>query len=152
MSDYLVTVNSSAIVPNGGLLTLNLYKISSSIVEAYKTYNDSTGYFEAPTVMNWTQPKGEIIVIQKPSNALEVDIRVDRAIYAPGDLVSYEVRVTDRRTKKIVNNKDVLVSVVATDESVFNKIEERKQPASLGAAVYLENEVSKISNELYYSN
>jgi hypothetical protein len=35
---------------------------------------------------------------------------------------------------------------------VFNKIEDRKQPPSLGAAIYLENEVKKISNELYYSN
>jgi hypothetical protein len=44
------------------------------------------------------------------------------------------------------------VSLTATDESVFAKIEDRKLPPSLGAAVYLENEVQKISNELYYSN
>jgi hypothetical protein len=52
----------------------------------------------------------------------------------------------------LVTDRQVLISVTATDESVFAKIEDRKLPPSLGAAVYLENEVKKISNELYYSN
>ena len=70
----------------------------------------------------------------------------------PGDLVNYQVSVKDAKTKKVITNKDVIVTVVITDESVFGKIEDRKQPPSLAAAVYLENEVAKISNELYYSN
>ena len=77
---------------------------------------------------------------------------VDRPSYAPGDLVNYEVRVIDTKTNSLDTDKEVLVSLVITDDSVFNKIEDRKQPASLGAAIYLENEVKKISNELYYSN
>jgi hypothetical protein len=44
------------------------------------------------------------------------------------------------------------VSVVATDDSVFSKIEGRKQPPSLGAALYLEGEVRNTQGELYYSN
>jgi hypothetical protein len=46
----------------------------------------------------------------------------------------------------------VLISVTVTDESVFTKVEDRKLPPSIGASVYLENEVSKINNELYYAN
>ena len=42
--------------------------------------------------------------------------------------------------------------MVATDDSVFTKTEGRKQPASLGAALYLENEVKNTQGELYYSN
>jgi hypothetical protein len=62
------------------------------------------------------------------------------------------VQVRDRKTKKIVTDREVIISLVATDESVFTKVEDRKQPPSIGAAVYLGNEVSKISSELYYSN
>ena len=57
----------------------------------------------------------------------------------------------DSKTKKTVTS-EVLVSLTVTDDSVFSKIEDRKQPPSLGAALYLVNEVKKISNELYYSN
>ena len=49
-------------------------------------------------VMNWTSPKGEIIVIQKPSNSLQVDVSVDKTLYSPGDAVNYEVTVRDRKT------------------------------------------------------
>jgi len=66
--------------------------------------------------------------------------------------VTYIVVVRDKTTGRLVNDRDVLISVVATDESVFSKIEDRKQPPSMGAAVYLENEVKKNEYELYYSN
>jgi len=79
-------------------------------------------------------------------------VTVDKPSYAPGDLVNYDIKIKDAKTRAVISNKEVLISVVITDDSVFNKIEERKQPASLGAAVYLENEVAKISHELYYSN
>jgi hypothetical protein len=82
---------------------------------------------------------------------LQVEITVDKPLYAPGDQVNYEVRVKDAKTKKTVTS-EVLISLTVTDDSVFSKIEDRKQPPSLGAALYLENEVKKISNELYYSN
>jgi hypothetical protein len=83
---------------------------------------------------------------------LLVEVTVNSELYSPGDAVNYQVTVRDRKTKKVVNNKEVLISVTVTDESVFAKIEDRKLPPSLGAAIYLENEVFKIENELYYSN
>jgi DNA-directed RNA polymerase len=83
---------------------------------------------------------------------LLVEVTVGSDLYSPGDAVNYQITVKDRKTKKVVNNKEVLISVTVTDESVFAKIEDRKLPPSLGAAVYLENEVFKIENELYYSN
>lgn len=60
--------------------------------------------------------------------------------------------VKDRRTKKQVTDRDVLISVYVTDDSVFSKVEDRKQYPSIGAAVYLENEVKRNNKELYYSN
>lgn len=57
---------------------------------------------------------------------LDVKITTDRELYAPGDLVAYLVTVRDKRTNELVTGRDVLISVVATDESVFSKIEDRK--------------------------
>lgn len=51
-----------------------------------------------------------------------------------------------------MTDREVIISLVATDDSVFSKIEDRKQPASLGAAIFIENEVKKNNFELYYSN
>lgn len=102
--------------------------------------------------MSWTEPKGEIIIIQRPSRTLQVDITLDSDLYMPGDQVNYQITVRDRKTQQIVKDREVLISVTATDESVFTKVEDRKLPPSIGAAVYLENEVMKIENELYYSN
>lgn len=154
MSNYTVSLKSNVTVANGGMLTVNLYRISEYFIRFYaaNSTNITVGDIDSKMVANWTSPKGEIIVIQKPSNSLQVDVTVDKTLYSPGDAVNYEVTVRDRKTQKLVTDRQVLVSVTATDESVFAKIEDRKLPASLGAAVYLENEVKKISNELYYSN
>lgn len=46
----------------------------------------------------------------------------------------------------------MLLSVTVTDESVFSKVEQRKQPPSLGAAILLENEVDRTNYEFYYAN
>jgi hypothetical protein len=70
----------------------------------------------------------------------------------PGDEVNYEINIYDSDTGKLVKNREVIVNVVATDDSVFTKIEDRKQPASFGTAVYIENEVAKNDYELYYAN
>ena len=51
---------------------------------------------QASTISNWTEPKGEILVIQRPSNALDVEIITEKDLYAPGDEVNYEVIVRDR--------------------------------------------------------
>lgn len=102
--------------------------------------------------MEWLEPKGEILLVQRPDKYLQVSLTTDKGVYAPGDPVNYVVNVVDSRTGKAVTDREVIISLVATDESVFSKIEDRKQPASLGAAIYLENEVKKNNHELYYSN
>lgn len=153
MRDYAVDINSTRILPNGGIMTVNLYKMSQSFIEYAKTQKASSEWtYDSAKISEWLEPKGEAIVIQKPNNNINVEVTVDRSVYAPGDQVNYEIRVKDAKTGVLITDKDVLVSLSITDESVFSKIEERKQPPSLGAAIYLENEVSKISNELYYSN
>jgi len=60
--------------------------------------------------------------------------------------------VRDRKTQKLITDRDVIVSLTITDESVFSKIEDRKNPPSLGASIFLENEVTKTSLEIYYAN
>jgi hypothetical protein len=92
------------------------------------------------------------MLIQKPVNTLDVDISTEKYNYAPGGEVSFAVTVRDRLTQRLVTDRDVFISVTVTDESVYTKIENRKVPPSLGASVYLENEIRKNSNEFYYAN
>lgn len=47
----------------------------------------------------------------------------------------------DRQTLSPVTDFNSYVSMRVTDDSVFAKIEDKKQPPSFGAQVYLEHEV-----------
>lgn len=89
MTDYLVTLKPNKTLANGGLLTVNLYKLSMDFVMQYASNSIKIEEIDAPMVMNWTQPKGEIIVIQKPSSSLQVEITLDTDMYSPGDAVNY---------------------------------------------------------------
>jgi uncharacterized protein YfaS (alpha-2-macroglobulin family) len=125
MSNYTFDIKANRTMINGGLMTVNLYKMSKSFVEYSRTQNSSNWTYQTDMVRTWLEPKGEIIVIQKPSNNLEVEVTVDKSLYAPGDRVNYDIRVKDAKTQKIVTN-EVLISLTITDESVFSKIEDRK--------------------------
>ena len=54
-------------------------------------------------------------------------------------------------TGEKVDNK-TWVSVFVTDESVFSEVDEKKQPPSYVAKVYLEHEVNKTDYEFYYAS
>ncbi len=100
MSNYKVDLKSNVTVANGGMLSVDLYKISQYFIDFYATNSSNIKIDDINTkmVMNWTSPRGEIIVIQKPSNSLQVDVSVDKTLYSPGDAVNYEVTVRDRKT------------------------------------------------------
>lgn len=70
-------------------------------------------------IMNWTEPKGEILIIQKPLNNLDIEIITTQSVYSPGNKVSYQINVRDHATKQLVKSKNVFVSVTVTDDSVF---------------------------------
>jgi hypothetical protein len=72
MSNYTVNLKSNVTVANGGMLTVNLYKISEYFINYYAVNSSNLRVDDIDTnmVMNWTSPKGEIIVIQKPSNSI----------------------------------------------------------------------------------
>ena len=74
-------------------------------------------------IIQWFQPKGEILFFKKPSDVLSVIIKTDKAVYAPGDTVNYEVNIVNKTTKKMIIDRSVMVSIVATDDSVFTKVE-----------------------------
>ena len=100
MSNFTVNLKSNVTVANGGMLTVNLYKISQRFIEFYaaNSSNLKIDDIDKGMVMNWTSPKGEIIVIQKPSSSIQIDVSVDKTLYSPGDAVNYEVTVRDRKT------------------------------------------------------
>ena len=66
-------------------------------------------------------------------------------------MVKYEVLVKDRLTGELVTDHDTYVSIRVTDDSVFTKIEEKKQPPSFAAQVYLEHEVFNNDYQFYYA-
>jgi hypothetical protein len=72
MANYTVNLKSNVTVANGGMLTVNLYKISEYFINYYAANSSNLRVDDIDTnmVMNWTSPKGEIIVIQKPSNSI----------------------------------------------------------------------------------
>lgn len=72
---------------NGGLLTVNLYRQSSDVIIFFAGASPETySSIRQDQVIQWLQPKGEILVIQKPSNTLDVEIKLDKQdMYAPGD-------------------------------------------------------------------
>lgn len=70
MKAYTVTIappKNASFLPNGGVMTVNLYKITQEFVEYQEDYGMNVSSRCSPqTIMNWTQPKGEIMVIQRP--------------------------------------------------------------------------------------
>ena len=57
----------------------------------------------------------------------------------PGEEVQYTVTVSDSNNQR----QDAYVSITVTDDSVFQQLEERKQPPSFAARLYIENEIYK---------
>jgi hypothetical protein len=66
MKGLVVELNANkTVLPNGGLMTVNLYRMASGLAQYWKSNpspSDSSKVTPA-MIMNWTEPKGEIIVI-----------------------------------------------------------------------------------------
>ena len=105
--------------------------------------------------MTWLKPIGEINFFKKPSKTLKVSVTTDKAIYAPGDQVTYTVSVQALNSKGVwaPTTVSTYVSVTVTDDSVFQLIDDLRQPPSLASRTYLENEVKVGDNqEFLYAN
>jgi hypothetical protein len=114
-------LKSTVSLPNGGIMSVNLYKVADSYYhfnDSSNANNDSTTDKDYQTVASWLEPRGETLVIQKPSNTLDVQITTEKSTYSPGDQVNYEVTIRDRKTQRVISDRDVIVSLTATDESV----------------------------------
>jgi uncharacterized protein YfaS (alpha-2-macroglobulin family) len=87
--------------------------------------------------------KGQILFFKKPSKFLTLDITTDKEVYAPGDTVNFQVQIIDISTGRVVTDRNSYVSIFVTDNTVFNQIEQKLEPPSLPAQVYLEYEVMR---------
>ena len=122
-------------------MSVNLYKITPMYISYYKANSTSmtTSQVSSDIISTFFEAKGEILVVMRPSDVLDISVTTDTNVYVPGDTVNYSVVVKDRNTKKVVTDRDVIITVKVTDDSVFSQIEDRKQPPSIGAAIFLEN-------------
>lgn len=62
----------SSINPSGGIMSVNLYRVADSYYYFNDTFTNNTNSSNYETVAGWLEPRGEILVIQKPSNTLDV--------------------------------------------------------------------------------
>ena len=84
-----------------------------------------------------------------PRDKLNVKVTLDKQSYKPGDEVKYTIDVVESRTGK--KPKSALIALLATDESAFIEIDNKKLPASIPYQVYLSKDV-KPTNDFEYLN
>jgi hypothetical protein len=77
-----------------------------------------------PDIALWREPKGELLFFLKPSETLQVEISTDKSVYAPGNKVKFSVKILNKDNKKL-SLKKTFVSIVVTDDSVFNRVEDK---------------------------
>lgn len=91
------------------------------------------------------RPLAERLVFRQPAKALDVEVKLDKASYVPGD----SVRLTARTTR---DGKPVsaLVMLTVTDDAVLELIEKRDQAPQLPVMVLLEPEVRELADAQVY--
>eukprot|EP00347_Sterkiella_histriomuscorum_P007254 403349667 len=147
---------------NGGVLRLAVFQVINPLIW-YDRYEMKFGNVSQinllpnPFYNIYFIPKGELLFFKKPAEHLNVDILVSDRVYKPGEFVEFEVQVLNSLTLQPVgyNKSDPLdrsfISVIVSDESVNYQLDNRRQPPSLPAMVYLEKEISVIDNQFFNS-
>ncbi|WP_224243248.1 MG2 domain-containing protein [Hyalangium gracile] len=91
------------------------------------------------------RPLAERLVFRQPAKALDVELRLDKKSYVPGDTVKLTARTT--RDGKPVS---ALVMLTVTDDAVLELIEKRDQAPQLPVMVLLEPEVKELADAQVY--
>lgn len=91
------------------------------------------------------RPLAERLVFRQPAKGVDVEVKLDKASYVPGDSVQLTARTT--RDGKPVS---ALVMLTVTDDSVLELIEKRDQAPQLPVMVLLEPEVKELADAQVY--
>jgi hypothetical protein len=91
------------------------------------------------------RPLAERLVFRQPAKAVDLEVRLDKKSYVPGDKVQLTARTTQ-------DGKPVsaLVMLTVTDDSVLELIEKRDQAPQLPVLVLLEPEVKELADAQVY--
>ncbi len=91
------------------------------------------------------RPLAERLVFRQPAKALDVEVRLDKPSYVPGDTVQLTARTTQ-------GGKPVsaVVMLTVTDDAVLELIEKREQAPRLPVLVLLEPEVKELADAHVY--
>jgi len=87
------------------------------------------------------------LLFKAPERTLDLSITLNKEEFRPGSFVEFEVDV-----EGVQEGEEVLVSVVVTDESVFQRLEEKLQPPTFGSAVFLAYDVMRQDYYFHYPN
>jgi len=91
------------------------------------------------------RPLAERLVFRQPAKAINVEVKLDKPSYVPGDKVQLTARTT-RDGKPL----SALVMLTVTDDSVLELIEKRDQAPQLPVMVLLEPEVKELADAQVY--
>lgn len=91
------------------------------------------------------RPLAERLVFRQPAQGIDVEVKLDKASYVPGDSVQLTARTT-REGKPV----SALVMLTVTDDSVLELIEKRDQAPQLPVMVLLESEVKELADAQVY--
>ena len=106
---------------------------------------DADGVLVATVWDHDGRPLAERLVFRQPAKALNVEVKLNKPSYVPGDKVQLTARTT--RDGKPVS---ALVMLTVTDDSVLELIEKRDQAPQLPVMVLLEPEVKELADAQVY--
>ncbi len=106
---------------------------------------DADGVLVATVWDDDGRPLAERLVFRQPAKAIDVEVKLDKKSYVPGDTVQLTARTTQ-------DGKPVsaLVMLTVTDDSVLELIEKRDQAPQLPVMVLLEPEVKELADAQVY--
>jgi hypothetical protein len=129
-----ITIQGSRFpLANGGVLSLNLYRLTNDLntyaenpliqtIVVNSTTNGTNSsnvtttttqvLLNAPsaTVQRWMQPKGEILFFKRSDETLLISVKTNKRVYTVGERVDYEVSIRSSRTNLPVTT-DAFVSI-----------------------------------------
>ncbi|MFL5350930.1 MAG: MG2 domain-containing protein [Hyalangium sp.] len=106
---------------------------------------DADGVLVATVWDHDGRPLAERLVFRQPARAIDVEVKLDKKSYVPGDTVQLTARTT-QGGKPI----SALVMLTVTDDSVLELIEKRDQAPQLPVMVLLEPEVKELADAQVY--
>jgi hypothetical protein len=75
-----------------------------------------------------------------PNDRLAISLTLDKPSYSPGDTVNYSIDITEKASGR-PSKHDILIGVLATDQTSYMETDVKKAPPSIPTQVYLSKDI-----------